>query len=97
MLLDIKIESRLIRLESEMVSLEILLVNITEVSEIFNFALILFDKEIVSLANLFVIIADVSEMLSFLSELVSVAIFRFLICLDTNKVVAIVLSATVES
>jgi hypothetical protein len=61
------------------------------------FVSILFDKEAVSLPNLFVNIADVSDIFNFLFILVSKANFKFLICFDTNKVVAIVLSATVES
>ena len=55
------------------------------------------DRLIVSLAILFDNITDVSEIFSFLLVLVSAANFEFLICFDTNKVVAIVLSATVES
>ena len=65
----IKIESLMMRLERLIVSLPILFDNMTDVSELFNFLLVL----------------------------VSAANFEFLICFDTNNVVAIVLSAIVES
>ena len=57
----IKIESLPIRFESPIVSLPIRLLNIVDVSEIFNFVLILLDNEIVSLPIRLLNIADVSE------------------------------------
>ena len=64
---------------------------------LFTSALILFDNEAVSLANLLDNIAAVSNKLNFPSAAVPTIPLKLLICLLTNKVVAIVLSAIVES
>ena len=61
------------------------------------FKLILLDKETVSLPILLVNIAAVSAIFSFSPAVAPVATANVLICLATNKVVAMVLSATVES
>ena len=60
-------------------------------------ALILFDNDAVSLANLLDNIAEVSNKLNFPSAADPTIFVKLLICLLTNKVDAIVLSATVES
>ena len=64
---------------------------------LFTSALILFDNDAVSFANLLDNIAAVSNKLNFPSAAVPTISLKLLICLLTNKVVAIVLSATVES
>ena len=60
-------------------------------------AFILFDSETVSLANLLDNIAEVSNRFNFSSAVALNVLDKPLICLLTNKVLAMVLSATVES
>ena len=60
-------------------------------------ALILLDKETVSLAIRLDNIAAVSEIFNFVAVLLNAVCDKLFICLLTNKVLAMVLSATVES
>ena len=87
-------ESLIIRLERPIVSRAILFDNIADVSEIFNFVLILFDKATVSLPILELNITDVSEMFNFKLADKLLALFIESILFDNEIVSVPILSET---